>query len=360
MDSSTYIPGEHLKEWKLDVVGKKDISKILEMIVWHYSLPGDGVTIVNSKDLPANYLGRSIHSSQLITRDGATGPFFSFRKFENSPFFHRYLHAPSSIDRKNILTRNTGKPTLTVYEGDCISALEKIPNESMDGAVTSPPYYNAREYSNWSNLYCYLYDMKLSAEGVWRVLKPGAYYLYNIFDYFDNDNIVAMSALGKRRICLGAYINQIFRHVGFRLETNIVWHKGEIEGKRNYNHGNRAPYYQLPLNTWEHILVFRKKGGDGRRLSFPGIIHCQPVKKWFNGENRHGHTAPFPEEIPQLLCARLPKGSEILDPYGGSFTTAISCQNTGQKCTLIELHGEYCDLGLRRMAEQQRQLSLFA
>ena len=155
-------------------------------------------------------------------------------------------------------------------------------------------------------------------------------------------------------------MSQIFRNTGFELHGNIVWFKGEIEGKRNYNQGNRAPYYQLPLNSWEHILVFRKPGSGRKTIEFPSLIYCQPVKKMFNGENRHGHTAPFPIDIPKLLCDRLDSGSSVLDPYGGSFTTALACQERDQQCTIIELHTEYCQLGLSRVSETNKQLELLA
>ena len=50
----------------------------------------------------------------------------------------------------------------------------------------------------------------------------------------------------------------LFRRVGFRLCGNVVWDKGDIEGKRAFNSGNYSPYYQSPFNCWEHILVFGK------------------------------------------------------------------------------------------------------
>jgi hypothetical protein len=67
--------------------------------------------------------------------------------------------------------------------------------------------------------------------------------------------------MGKKRMILGAYVVNLFRRVGFELDGNVVWYKGQIEGKRNFNQGNRSPYYQLPFNCWEHVFVFRKPGG---------------------------------------------------------------------------------------------------
>ena len=50
---------------------------------------------------------------------------------------------------------------------------------------------------------------------------------------------------------------------GFQVRGNIVWDKGDIEGKRGFNAGNFSPFYQAPFNCWEHVLVFRKPGTNG-------------------------------------------------------------------------------------------------
>jgi DNA modification methylase len=351
------IPEPSLRQWKLDVLESRSDLEILEMFVRHYSLPGDKLTVVNWDETPRTYLGRILVQRNVLPKQNV------FRDplvdFEQLPFFHRYLNV-ASRRREGLWRRVESVPLwLELYQGSCLDVLASLPQHSVDGAVTSPPYYNAREYSSWPNLYCYLYEMKLAAEAVYRVLRPGGYYLFNIFDYFDNDNIVAFSSLGKRRLVLGAYMSQIFRACGFEITGNIVWHKGEIEGKRNYNQGNRAPFYQLPLNTWEHILVLRKPGNEVEDLHFPGAIFRRPVLKWFKGENRHGHTAPFPEEIPDLLCSRLKRGARILDPFAGSLTTAIACHARGHSCIAIELHESYCKLGLEKISHAEQQLALF-
>lgn len=359
-DEKALVPESSLRQWKLDVVGPRKESDILEMFVRHYSLPGDKLTLVNWEKTPREYLGRIlIHRKGRLPEDGHAKAKDPLSDFEQSPFFYRYMHVNPKKRGGGWKKIQTGQSWLELYQGSCIDVLANIPPCSIDGAVTSPPYYNAREYSTWPNLYCYLYDMKLAAEAVFRVLAPGSYYLFNIFDYFDNDNIVALSSLGKRRLVLGAYMTQIFRSCGFNIAGNIVWHKGEIEGKRNYNHGNRAPFFQLPLNTWEHILVLRKPGNHVAEIKFPEAILCRPVFKWFNGENKHGHTAPFPEEIPDLICSRLKRGATVLDPFGGSLTTAIACHTRGQRCIAVELHDAYCRLGLDKINKDKQEVMLF-
>jgi DNA modification methylase len=245
------------------------------------------------------------------------------------------------VELENISTFNNH----LVYNNDCQDVLSTLEDVSVDGAVTSPPYYNARDYSHWDNIYCYLYDMYNHARGIYKVLKPGSYYLYNIFDYFDNENNVVFSAMGKKRLILGSYIIRMFTQIGFEITQNIIWYKGQIQGNRATNQGNNSQYYQAPLNCYEHILCFRKPSSVVKKISFPQIINVFPVVKIVKGENVLGHTAPFPHEIPDLLSSRI-KGV-IIDPYSGSFTTARSAESFHLKSISVEKSKVYCDLGLK-------------
>lgn len=343
-NTEALIPDESLSKWKLDVLKIEDKFDIFDMIVRHYSFPNDKLIFRNFFKLPKSHIGRSIDNK--ILDESYFSDFDIKDSFKKSSFFHRYLKVKNKKNKSSYYEVKNNNSWLKLYKGSCIDVLQNLEKESMDSAITSPPYYNAKEYSQWDNIYCYLYDMNLSAEYVFRALKPGGYYLFNIFDNFDNDNIVALSDMGKRRLTLGAYMTDIFKNCGFDVYGNIVWYKGEIEGKRNYNNGKKTPYLQLPLNTWEHILVLRKPGNVVNEINFPNSVYIRPVLKWIKGENRHGHTAPYPLEIPEILCSRLPKNSNILDPFAGSLTTALACRKNKQNCMAIELHQSYCDLGL--------------
>lgn len=101
---------------------------------------------------------------------------------------------------------------------------------------------------------------------IYRVMKEGAVYLFNIFDYFDNENNISLSAMGDKRMILGAYMIDIFQRIGFEVIGNIIWDKGEIQGNRSFNQGNLTPYYQAPLNCWEHVLIL-SKGKPNKKYS---------------------------------------------------------------------------------------------
>ncbi len=292
------VPEWSLRKWKLDVVADGDERSVARMLIMHFTLHDDTVVFVNISDVGHVTLGRK------VLYEGFPAPFVhgSRDRFNESAFFRRFV-----IDREVTSQANSsemfpsGLCDVDVYQGDCFEVLARLGENTIDGAVTSPPYYNARSYTTWPNIYCYLYDMYNSARHVFRVLRPGAVYIFNVFDYFDNENNIVVSAMGKKRMILGAYIVNIFRRVGFKLRGNVVWYKGEIEGKRNFNQGNRSPYYQFPFNCWEHVLVFYKPGGNAPNYRFPTILSAKPVIKMVRGENIHGHSAPLREDIPGLL-----------------------------------------------------------
>ena len=359
-EDDNQIPGDSLRKWKLDVVfGVRD-EDVVDMLLRHFTLYGDTVRFVNALWASGMMHGRKVQHEPFAPSRVLSG---EYRRFHDSVFFHRFV-----IDR---IAPSSAKPAIPlahspqeaeVYEGDCFDVLGSMNPGTIDGAVTSPPYYNARSYSVWPNIYCYLYDMYNSARQVFRVLKPGSIYLFNIFDYFDNENNIVFSAMGKKRMILGAYIINLFRRVGFQVKGNVVWHKGEIEGKRNFNQGNRSPYYQYPFNAWEHILVFQKPGGSSPHLDFPTVLQSKPVMKMVRGENVLGHSAPFPSIIPELLLARMSKGERILDPYSGSMTTGRAAYEQGIRSVSVEFHKEYCELGLRLLEEERysQEMSLFS
>jgi DNA modification methylase len=351
------IPDSSLRKWKLDALVDADEAAIVRMLLMHFSLPRDTVVLVNASTMGTAELGRNVNC-EAFTPTITTGLSATFRQ---SSYFNRYLvERPDepAVDLEAVAVATTVS-TVCLYNGDCVNVLRSLEPDSVDAAVTSPPYYNARTYAEWPNIYAYLYDMYHAARQVFRVLKPGGVYLFNVFDYFDNENNIALSAMGQKRMILGAYMIDVFRRVGFELASNVVWYKGEIEGKRAFNQGNRSPYYQFPLNCWEHVLVFGKPSQERTRWTFPTILNEKPVVKMIGGKNVHGHSAPFPDAIPEMLVSQMQPGQIVLDPFAGSLTTARVATARGIKAIAIELHREYCDLGARLLARDQAQLDLF-
>jgi DNA modification methylase len=292
--------------------------------------------------------------------------------------------------------------------------------ESIQLMVTSPPYYNAREYSQWADIDLYLDDMRKIIRESYRVLDNHRVWVWNVGDIFDNDRKYTKSVWGKRRIPLAAYFTKIFEEEGFEFVDDIIWDKGEVESKRQMNNGMNVPFYQYPLNCYEHILIFHKHrlnkiripcpvcgslnvngntqsgigvqswecknkkcfvrspNNRGKRFSarsnmmqyqFEGddknqiddnlirkwrrdIVQFSPVIKINSaGKNLVGHSAPFPEDIPEMAVKYFTyAGEKVLDPFAGSFTSPIVADKLGRIGIGVELNkSSYKDIIEKRV-----------
>jgi DNA modification methylase len=153
--------------------------------------------------------------------------------------------------------------------GDCYDVLRDMKSESVHCIVTSPPYYNVRDYSQWDNIDSYLSDMENILRECYRVLDNHRVMVLNVGDIFDNDNKDTRSGWGKRRIPLGAYFTTLFEKVGFTFIDDIIWDKGEVQSERHKNGDRPYPFYQYPMNCYEHILIFHKHRIDEYRYPCP-------------------------------------------------------------------------------------------
>lgn len=348
-DPANHISRVLINQWSRDVQPKCTNEQVLEMLVKFYSLDADTVKLDGfARTGNGTLFGRNLKQCELPKVDGSD----RWNRFRTGPWFKRYRCDPSLRPRISPSAPYATRKNYTQYLGDSRDLLTSFDAETFDAIITSPPYYNTKDYSNWPNIYCYLSDMaQIIAESL-RVLKENAYVLFNIFDTFDNERTIALSAMGQKKIILSSMLTEVFLSSGYELAGNIVWDKGYIEGKRAYNGGNASPYYQSPLNCWEHILIFQKPGSSNGSISqdvlhLPSVLQAQPVVKMVRGQNVHGHTAPFPRQIPLLAQQLCRKESKILDPFSGSGTVAHTLSPIGYDVVCVEQLRRYCDLAIR-------------
>lgn len=300
-------------------------------------------------------------------------------------FQSQYKNAPANLHS----FMHAGKRSVKIVWGNCLDVMRSMKTESVHLMVTSPPYYNARAYSQWPTLDHYLADMERIITESYRVIDNHRAFVFNVGDITGNDNRRTKSSWGARRIPLGAYFINIFEKAGFKFIDDFVWDKGQVESQRHKNGDTPHPLYQYPMNCYEHIMVFYKHRADETRYPCPvcgclkvngnaysgvgirsweckntecfersaanrgkrfsarsvlmdalksNVIDKNFVKKWrrdivqinptikinSKGENTLGHTAPFPAEIPEFAIEMLTgKGEVVVDPFAGSFTSAI-------------------------------------
>ena len=66
--------------------------------------------------------------------------------------------------------------------------------------------------------------------------------------------------------------------------------------------------------------------------------------------SKSGHEAPFPVELPmKCVLASTDEGDWVLDPFGGSGTTAVAAQLTGRNSTMCELYPDVAERMEKRL-----------
>lgn len=234
------------------------------------------------------------------------------------------------------------KENLEIIHWNSTEFLKSLYPNQIWSAITSPPYYNARAYSQWENLIFYLVDMMLNAKSVFFSLKEKSYYLYNIWDIVSEDNIYVNSNMSKHRVQLGSLSCMFFEVVWFNLVGNIIRDKWEVQSKRNSTL-NLVSWYVKPVNCYEHIYVLKKwtiDKWDEKKTT--KIIRITPVIKINNKwENTYKHTAPYPLELVNEVKQFSDKNSYVLDPFLWSWTSLVRCKNNDFKWVGIELNDEY-------------------
>ena len=150
--SENTIPASLVKAWSRDVQIGREPWEVIEMLVRFYSLRGDSIRFTGfGVEEPSLLYGRRARWDK-IEYSGQQNPGNSFF---DSAWFHRYVVNHENPEKFKPLRNRS----FQLVHGDARTALCSFDDNYFDGAVTSPPYYNAREYAQWPNIYCYLYDM---------------------------------------------------------------------------------------------------------------------------------------------------------------------------------------------------------
>jgi len=103
----------------------------------------------------------------------------------------------------------------------------------IDLIVTSPPYFNAKEYSQYDSVSEYLGIMKDIFLETERVIKEGRMCVINI-----SPVLVAREKRSKQsyRIPLPYYFVPMMEEIGFEFLEDIIWEKPEEIGENVHKH----------------------------------------------------------------------------------------------------------------------------
>ena len=327
------IDEEFYKSWRRDIFNHS--LNYTEMLIREYSWNQEDILLFGFNKQEINY-SRKIHYDYTtceLNRDYA-------HCYEELPIVKLFESLATQFSRTTTRQKKLCKP-LEIINGNSTEVLNKLALNQIGAAITSPPYYNAREYSQWPTLLLYLIDMMENARAVYDVLSEESYYLYNIGDVVNEDNVYVNSHMSNRRQALGFLSCMIFEIVGFKLVGNMIWDKGEVQSKRNSTVNMYSGYIKC-VNCYEHVLMFKKGSFDELHNEVHQITPVIKINS--KGENTYKHTAPYPPEIVELIRPFIKENQYLLDPFLGSGTTVKWCKDNFLQGVGIEMNEDYYNL----------------
>lgn len=336
-DEHNRISEDLFSKWRRDIFSNE--NDIDEMLFKYYAWIGESVCYFSKSENKKSY-GRKI---KIYSPYGKSNYNTDFEKLPVVVLFDKIAKLIRAKNGEQKLSA-----PLEILNENSTEQLTAFAKNQIGAAITSPPYYNAREYSWWSNMILYFIDMMRNAKSVHSIICKDGYYLYNIGDIVNSDNIYVESNMSKKRLQLGFLSCLIFEKVGFNLAGNIIWDKGEVQSKRNSTMNRNSGYIKC-INCYEHIFVF-KKGSEKNIVS--SVHKITPVIKINSkGENTYKHTAPYPIELVELVKPFVKKDKYVLDPFLGSGTTLKWCKKNHLKGVGFEMNKEYFELAKKYIDE---------
>ena len=240
-----------------------------------------------------------------------------------------------------------------VVNGDVLEILSYIPENSVHLTFTSPPYYNARDYSIYPSYDYYLSFLRKVFQEIHRITKEGRFFILNTSPII----IPRISRkYSSKRYPIPYDIHSYIVNMGWEFIDDIIWLKPEASVK-NRNAGflqHRKPLAYKPNPITEMIMVYRKK--TPKLLDWnihqydEETVEKSKVKGDYETTNvwkidptfDKNHSAVFPIE----LCNRVIKfysmiGDLVFDPFAGSGTLGKAAINLDRKFLLTEIDKRY-------------------
>ena len=275
-----------------------------------------------------------------------------------TPVFVSFPEIKIGVQQKNKLPLNE------IVCGNAVEVMSRIPSNSIDLVVTSPPYDDLRSYNGYS------FDFENMAKGLFRVIKNGGVLVWVVGDQTIKGDETGTSF--KQALH--------FKQVGFNLFDTMIYLKtprGAV--------GNNKTYWQ----TFEYMFVLSKgtpktinllkdrenkdeRDGDSgtKRLSDGSLLKLKRagyskygrrtnVWEYLIGKGHsasdniaYQHPAIFPEKLVQdHIISWSNFGDVVLDPMCGSGTTCKMAKLNKRAYIGIDVSSEYCKIAEERLKQ---------
>jgi len=223
---------------------------------------------------------------------------------------------------------------IQIIHGDCMEELKKLPDNSIDLVITDPPYKVSQNYGSGvdaDNLKNVSSILRTFPE-ICRVLKKGKFFVC----FYDNrilpfifEAIKGTELVYRKSIYLYRRWGNAHRWMGWMQCTDPVCF---------FVKGHDKPFYATKIK---------------QKVKHDCYIKASPEK------DNTGHPAQKPLEIiSDIISWCSEEGDTILDPYGGSGSVAVVCQELKRKCIIMEIEKNFVDITNQRIKSAKSQTKL--
>ncbi|MCL7751163.1 site-specific DNA-methyltransferase [Guyparkeria hydrothermalis] len=260
-----------------------------------------------------------------------------------------------------------------IYEGDALQTLQRLPSNSIQCVITSPPYWGLRDYG---------YDKQIGLEPTMaqfinhlvaifselkRVLSEDGTLWLNIGDGYTSGNRGYRASDKKNparqmtvrpdtpeglkpKDLLGLpwRLALALQDDGWYLRTDVIWNKPNAMPESVKDRPTRSHEYLFMFTKSERYYydqeAVKEKGFNGSMRNRRSVwdVKTQP----FMG----AHFATFPTALVEpCVRASSRNGDYVLDPFFGSGTVGVVAESLGRRYVGIELNPEYVDLAASRL-----------
>lgn len=255
-----------------------------------------------------------------------------------------------------------------IYNESNIDTCNRIPNNSIDLVVTSPPYDNLRDYKGYS------FEFEKLVKELYRVLKPGGVVVW----------IVGDATIDGSESCSSFKQAIYFTECGFKLHDTMIYEKnssafpskptskrytqifeymfvfckGKIRDDVNLISDKKNKW--AGCQNWGKLTYFHKDGTkkiiDRKIKTIQEYSVRTNIWKYNVGFNdKTGHPAVFPEELAEdHILTWSNEGDIVYDPFMGSGTTAKMAMLNNRHYIGSEISKEYYDIIIERLNHTEK------
>ena len=222
---------------------------------------------------------------------------------------------------------------IEVKQGDCLSVLKTLPEDSIDLVYTTPSpfgYYDNRDkVGGEESISDYVNNLINVCNECSRVLKPTGSLFIQLGDQYQSNGLL---------YGIPIYFENKMRGEGWALNDRLIWHRTEtLPLKKKYEDKGFLKNYEFIFHFVHKDFYFNTNS-----KYIKTSVHSYPLgDSYYSNEFDSG----LPEQLSRIIIdSSCPPNGTVLDPLAGSGKLGVVAKKMDRNAILIDIDPEVCNL----------------